>query len=108
MAWGIFLIGAGSIWFMEQMIAGFNVEGAIPLLAGAVLLGLNAVRASVNIPVRYFTVGLGVVLTLVGIADLAEAYFPFSQLPVVPLALIIIGAMLLYGAIRKPRGDEVV
>lgn len=105
-AWGIFLIGAGGIWFTEQMVAGLNVEGAIPLLAGAVLLGLNAIRATTGIKVRYFTAGLGVILAMLGLADMAEAYLGIADIPIVPVALIVVGILLLAGSLRGRRDEQ--
>jgi hypothetical protein len=84
--WPLLLILIGTVWL-------FPVErvpvGTLLIGIGLILLGLNAARIFNGIPVRILPTLLGVVTLAAGLAELAGA-----ALPIVPLALIAIGASI--------------
>ncbi len=89
-AWGAFLILLG----LTSLVPG-TPPGTGSIGIGIILLGLNLARYLNRIPTSGFTITLGVLALLFGIADLARALFGLPDLPIFPLLLIIIGLIWL-------------
>lgn len=86
-AWGLFLIMIGGLALVpDQYVPG----GAWLAGTGLILLGLNLMRYYSQLPVRTFTVVLGIIALLAGLAD-----FVSVDLPLFPIILITIGASIL-------------
>lgn len=96
-AWGVFLIGLGGVWLAENLLA-TDIEGLGLFWAGAVMLGLNAVRYVSRLRMSRFTLALGTVLAAVG-----ATRFAGLDLPLVPVLLIVVGAVLLADALLGGR-----
>ncbi len=90
--WAILLITMGTIWLLPETQV---PSGTWLIAAGVILLGLNAVRAANGIRMSGFSLGVGVLALLAG---LGEHYN--IKLPLFPIALILIGVCLLFGAFR--------
>lgn len=89
-AWGFFFIFAGAILFIPDSQV---PNGAWGLGIGAIMIGLNVVRAALGLRVSMWTVGLGTIALLVGLGD-----FVGIDLPVFALLLIVLGAVVILRA----------
>ena len=94
-AWGLLLIMIGVIWLLPERRL---PQHAWLIGVGVILLGLNVVRRLSGIKVSGFTVVLGVLAVALGISD----YYGL-QPPVIPIALVVIGAAILGGAVARRR-----
>ena len=83
--WGIFLVMMGTIWLVPGVPQGTWLVGT-----GVLLLVLNAIRARLNIAWSGISVALGVLALAAGLGD-----FTGITLPVFPICLVIIGAVLI-------------
>ncbi len=74
-------------------------EGIWLVGVGIILLGLNAARYFNGIKMSNFTIGLGILALLVGIASFAGV-----DLPLLPIVLILIGADIIFKIVtRQPE-----
>jgi hypothetical protein len=86
--WGLLFILTGAIWlFPHQSVP----EGSWLVGVGLILVALNFTRYVKGIPVRVLAAILGGVALALGFAQLAGA-----NLPLVPLALIVGGASIIF------------
>ena len=85
--WGLLFILTGAIWLFPQQVP----EGSWLVGVGLILLALNFTRYVKGIPVRVLATILGGVALALGLAQLAGA-----NLPLVPLALIVVGASIIF------------
>lgn len=86
-SWGVFLVMVGCLWLIpDRLIPG----GTWLVGTGLILLGLNFFRYTKGIPMSGFTLLLGAIALLSGIAD-----FFYVDLPLFPILLILIGANIL-------------
>lgn len=105
MGWGIFLVGAGALALLDQTRF-FNLAGWPMLWAGLIMLGVNGARYVMQIKMSKFTLGMGLLFTILGAGTLVGFNIPFF-----PLLLIVIGVGLLleglYGTrlFRRNKGD---
>ncbi|MCL5995774.1 MAG: hypothetical protein M1546_06925 [Chloroflexi bacterium] len=85
--WALFLIMIGGIGLVpkEQV-----PDGVWSIGVGLIMLGLNAARYYYKIKMSTFTIGLGILALITGVADLAGV-----DLPVFPILLILIGANII-------------
>ncbi len=92
-AWGLFLIMIGGLWLVpaSQVPSGIWLIGV-----GLILLGLNGARYLYRIPTSTFTIILGIIALLLGLA----AFFGTS-LPLLPLLLILLGAKVIFDVLRQ-------
>lgn len=86
--WGLLFILTGAIWLFPQQHV---PEGSWLVGVGLILLALNFTRYVKGIPVRVLATILGGVALALGFAQLAGA-----NLPLVPLALIVVGASIIF------------
>ncbi len=84
--WALFLIMIGGLWLVPKERL---PEETWLIGVGIILLGLNAVRYLNGIKMSNFTIGLGILALLVGIASFAGV-----DLPLFPIILILIGATI--------------
>ncbi len=99
-AWGLFLVVVGLTWGIPLL-----PEGLAGAATGLILLGLNAARRLDGQATSAFTLALGGIAIVVGLAaaaaDHAGLYVP---LPVVPILLAVLGLALGVRAWRQqPR-----
>ena len=86
--WALLFILSGVLWLFPnaQLPEGTWLAGI-----GVILLALNAVRLLNGIPVRVLPTLLGALALAAGLAQFAGA-----KVPLVPLALIVIGASIIF------------
>jgi len=87
LGWGLFLIMLGCAGLVPDNLV---PQGVWPIGVGVILLGLNAARYANGIRMSGFTVVLGLLAVLTGIAELFGA-----DLPIFAILLIIIGASMI-------------
>lgn len=90
--WAALLIASGTIWLLPEAQV---PRGSWLVAVGVILLGLNAVRAAYGIRLNGFSTGAGFLALLAGLSD----FYQF-KLPLFPIVLILIGAVLLMSALR--------
>ena len=83
--WGIFLIMIGTIWLVPGVPQGTWLIGT-----GILLLLLNAIRSRLGIPWSGMSIALGAFALAAGLGD-----FTGVKLPLFPICLVIIGAILI-------------
>lgn len=94
-SWGLFLIMLGGFALVPSADL---PEGSWLIGIGVIMLGLNAVRSMVGIPISWFTTILGAIALLAGAGDLSGV-----SLPVGPILLILIGAAILLRGLEPRR-----
>ena len=93
--WGLFLIMLGGIWLVpKERIP----EETWLIGVGIILLGLNAARYFNGIKMSNFTIGLGILALLIGIASFAGV-----DLPLLPIILILIGANIIFKIVTRQQ-----
>lgn len=85
--WAIFLILTGIIWLFPEADV---PPGTWFIATGILILGLSATRAMLDLPVSGFMTLLGALAVIAGFAALWG-----MELPLVAIALILLGAALL-------------
>ena len=98
--WGLFLVWFGSV----AAVLGGNFGATInsPTFAlgtGVLLLAMNFVRSIQHTKVSPLTIGLGTILTVI----YAPLVFLGVNIPFLPALLIILGVVLIIGAIRTQK-----
>jgi hypothetical protein len=94
--WALFLIMLGGLWLVPKERL---PEETWLIGVGIILLGLNAVRYLNGIKMSNFTLGLGILALLIGIASFAGV-----ELPLFPIILILIGANIIFKIVtRQPE-----
>jgi hypothetical protein len=83
--WGIFLVMIGTIWLVPGVPEGTWLVGT-----GVLLLLLNAIRSGMGIPWSGVSLALGVLALVAGLGAITGV-----NLPLFPICLVIIGAMLI-------------
>ncbi len=93
-SWALFLIMIGGLALVPGVPGGTWLIGT-----GLIMLGLNAARQMNGIRMSTFTIVLGILALLLGIAQVLG-----TDLPLFPVLLILIGASLLWRAFvgRQP------
>jgi len=86
-SWGVFLVMVGCIWLVPDR---YVPQGTWLIGTGIILLGLNLIRFIKGIRMSGFTLLLGAIALISGVADLF-----FVDLPLFPILLILIGANIL-------------
>ncbi len=86
-AWGLFLIMLGGLWLVPNSMLPNGMWG---IGVGLIMLGLNYARYRNGIPMSNFTLVVGGLALLTGIA----AFFN-TDLPLFPILLILIGVGML-------------
>lgn len=98
LSWALFFILIGGSWILESLKKIDNTEkwGIIYAGCGAILLLLNLMRIAWKINISRFTIWLGTLLLLYGIATFYE--FDFS---IWAAAILVIGLIMLLEVFRK-------
>ena len=91
--WGALLVTVGTLWLVP---AGQLPHGTWMMAVGFILLVLNVARHMLRIQVDGFTLIAGTVALLAGIGSAFAI-----DLPIFPIALVVIGICLLLGSVRK-------
>ena len=92
-SWALFLIMIGGLALVPGVPGGTWLIGT-----GLIMLGLNAVRQVNGIRMSTFTVVLGILALVLGIAQVLG-----TDLPLFPVLLILIGASLLWRSLVEQR-----
>jgi hypothetical protein len=100
MAWGLFLVLAGIILLLKGF-SSIHLDGSLMAAGGAVLILLNIARMGIGTRLSTTTLVIGAVLLLLGGAELSG-----RDLPLLPIVLIAIGAVLLVSGIREYRASD--
>ena len=85
--WGLFLIMVGGLIYWQNVPPGVWFIGS-----GLILLGGNAVRSLIDVPVRSGELVLAGVFLVVGLST-----FSSINLPWLPILLVLLGASLIFG-----------
>lgn len=92
--WGLFLLMIGILLLLPgEMVP----RGAWLIGAGLIMLGINAIRHLYRIGISRFTVVLGFVAMLIGLAS-----FFGLRLPLLAMFLTVIGASIILKALLAP------
>ena len=91
--WGALLVTVGTLWLVP---AGQLPHGTWMMVVGFILLVLNVARLMLRIQVNGFTLVAGIVALLAGIGTVFAI-----DLPIFPIALMVIGVCLLLGSVGK-------
>lgn len=92
--WGVFLLMTGVLWLFAAAVP----SGTWLVGTGLLLLALNAVRYFNGLALHTFTLALGVLALAGGLADFADI-----ELPLLALALVAFGVLLLVKPFAKHR-----
>jgi hypothetical protein len=105
-AWGAFFVLLGVLFFVPGPLLPYGI-GMLGI--GVILLGLNLARSLSHIPVRGFSVTLGLLALLEGAVSLLRALVGIQlKLPFFPLLLIVIGAILLVRAATRMKSATTI
>jgi hypothetical protein len=85
--WGLFLMMIGVLWLVPDATV---PQGTWVIGAGLIMIGVNAVRHKKGIRVNGFSTSLGVLALAAGLASISGI-----RLPLFPIVLVAIGAMIL-------------
>jgi hypothetical protein len=97
LSWGSFLIGFGALWLARDYYEA-DMWALVLLLAGVILIVQNAARAAWKIGINVGTLGIGLVLLLVGSSMLQEVRLNWFA-----VILLIVGAWITLDALAKRR-----
>jgi hypothetical protein len=91
--WGLLFLLFGAL-----ALPNGTAEYASAAIVGAVMLGLNAARIVLDVPVRWFSIILGTVMAVAGSGALAGVH-----MDVFVLFFVFAGVVTIAGAALKPR-----
>lgn len=94
-AWGLFLILVGGAWMYGQAF-GMDTGTIVAIGVGLILIGLNVARQLVGVRMGKFSLGIGILALLIGLARFAG-----TPIDIVPLILILIGLFIVAEAIVR-------
>jgi hypothetical protein len=99
LSWALFLILVGGSWILEGIHRIDNVQKWAIMYAGSggILLLLNLLRIIWRLDVSKFTVGLGVLGLLLGIAK----YYALGDFSIWAAVVLIIGFFMLFEVMRR-------
>ncbi len=100
-AWGLLFI-----WWGVTELFEFLPQGAGALGIGLILLGLNVARSLKGIPVKRFSITLGILALVMGGLQLARSiiHLPFD-IPIFAVLLIVFGLILLIPEASRNLND---
>ncbi len=98
-SWALFFILIGASWILESLNKINNTEKWALIYAGtgAILLLLNLLRVARKLDASKFTVGLGALGLIIGVAK----YYALPDFSIWAAAALIIGVFLLFEVMRK-------
>ena len=92
LGWGVLLIAVGTIWLLpEEHVP----HGSWLIAAGLIMLGLNVARFFSGLRTSGFSLVVGILALIAGLGE----FFGIG-VPLLPIALIVIGAYLLLKPLR--------
>jgi hypothetical protein len=95
-AWRMLLV-----WWGLSFVPHFLPNGLDAAGTGIILLGVNAVRWFLHVPVRGFSVGFGILTLVWGVLDMGRSVLHLDyRPPVLAILLALAGIIILVGAIR--------
>ncbi len=99
LSWALFFILLGGSWIIENLHIIGNTQKWAFIYAGGgmILLLLNLLRIIWNINISKFTIGLGVLGLLLGIAK----YSALPDFSIWAAVVLIIGVFMLFEALKK-------
>ena len=92
-AWGLFFILVGGAWLYGETYR-VDMGTIIAIGVGLILVGLNLARSSIGVKMSKFSLGIGVLALLIGLAR----YYGM-KLDILPLIIILIGLFIIAEAI---------
>lgn len=97
-AWGLFFILVGGAWIYSQTYHQDmgTISTIIAIGVGLILIGLNLGRAAISVPIGKFSLGIGILALMIGLARYAGI-----QVDPVPLIIILIGLFIVAEAIVR-------
>lgn len=96
-AWGLFFILVGGAWFYSETYK-VDVGTIIAIGVGLILVGLNLARSSIGVKMSKFSLGIGILALLLGVAR----YFGM-KLDILPLVIILIGLFIIAEAFARRK-----
>ncbi len=99
LSWALFFILIGGSWMLEniQRINDTQMWALIYAGSGAILLLLNVLRIIWKINISRFSIGLGALGLMLGIAK----YYALGDISILAAIFLIIGVFMLFEALRR-------
>jgi hypothetical protein len=97
LAWGLFFILVGGAWIYGEAYR-IDTGTVIAIGVGLILVGLNLARSRIGIRMSNFSLGIGILALLIGLAR----YYGLS-VDILPLIIILIGLFIVAEAIARKR-----
>jgi phage shock protein PspC (stress-responsive transcriptional regulator) len=97
LAWGLFFILVGGAWIYGETYR-VDTGTIIAIGVGLILIGLNLARSSTGIRMSKFSLALGILALLIGLAR----YYGM-KLDVIPLIIILIGLFIVAEALARKK-----
>jgi hypothetical protein len=94
-AWGLFFILVGGAWMYGQ-IYGVDMGTIVAIGVGLILIGLNIARRAIGARMGRFSLGIGMLALLIGLARYAG-----MKVEIIPLIIILIGLFIVAEAIVR-------
>lgn len=94
-AWGLFFILVGGAWIYGEAYH-IDMGTIIAIGVGLILIGLNLARAAIGVRMGKFSLGIGILALLIGLARYAG-----MKLDILPLIIILIGLFIVAEAIVR-------
>jgi len=96
-AWGLFFILVGGAWIYGETYH-IDTGTVIAIGVGLILIGLNLARSSIGVMMSRFSLGIGILALLIGLAR----YFGM-KLDILPLIIILIGLFIIAEAFARRK-----
>ncbi len=99
LSWALFFILVGGSWILENIerIDNTQMWALIFTGSGAILLLLNVLRIIWKVQISSFSIGLGVLGVMLGIAK----YYALGNISILAAILLIIGIFMLFEALKR-------
>ncbi len=99
LSWALFFILVGGSWILDniQRINDTQMWALIYAGSGAILLLLNVLRIIWKIQISRFSIGLGVLGLMLGIAK----YYALGNISILAAIFLIIGVFMLFEVLRR-------
>ena len=99
LSWALFFILIGGSWILEniQRIDNTQMWALIYAGSGAILLLLNGLRIIWKINISRFSIGLGALGLMLGIAN----YYALGDISILAAIFLIIGVFMLFEVLRR-------
>jgi hypothetical protein len=96
-AWGLFFVLVGGAWLYGETFH-FDTGTIIAIGVGLILIGLNLARSSLGGQVSRFSLGIGILALLIGLARYAGV-----KVDILPLVIIMVGLFIIAEAFVAVR-----